>query len=116
MAVIGITFDTKTKAMACTLDGQAVANVVGAYLGRRYDSDTKYACELVTASADDEADLTTMTRMVASALADPGWPDAAVAGFKAEPKADPVSPPAVDEKALAAELDAHFQHRFPKKA
>lgn len=103
MAVIAISFDTKTKAMTCTKDGEAVPNVVGASLGRRYGSEAKYACELVQWEENAGDDYSTMTRVVAAALADPAWADAALAGFKVAPK-DPPGGDAIDPTALAAEL------------
>lgn len=88
MAVISITFDTKTKAMACTMDGAAVANVQGAYLGKRYGAEAQYACELML--CDESGDgYEKYTRVVASALAPADWPDATVAGFKQAPPLPP---------------------------
>lgn len=113
MAVISISFDTKTKAMTCTKDGEAVPHVVGASLGRRYGSEAKYACELVQWEENDSEDYSTMTRVVASALADPAWPNAALAGFKTAPK-EPVqqgSDTPIDPTALAAELAAFYKPR-----
>jgi hypothetical protein len=112
MAVIGITFDTKTKAMACTMDGAAVANVQGAYLGKRYGAEAQYACELMLCDESGEG-YEKYTRVVASALAPADWPDATVAGFKQAPPLPPdgemVEDAAKLVEAAKAELAAFFK-------
>lgn len=107
MAVIAVSFDTKSKKMSCAMDGADVPNVVGVSLGRRYGSDEKYSCEMVQWEESEADDYGKMTRVVASALADPAWTDAAIAGFKLDPAAPPKpAAPEIDETALAAEWAA----------
>ncbi len=106
MAVIAITFDTKTKQMACTMDGAAVANVHGAYLGRRYGAADQFACELMLCEASADG-FEKQTRVVAAALAPADWPESTVAGFKAAPPMPPDGE-MVEDAALKAELNTYF--------
>jgi len=66
MAKISLEFDTKEKSFALMLDGKAVENVVGAYLSKDYYDEEKFRCEIMTASHDEENDIHSITRLVAS--------------------------------------------------
>lgn len=68
MAKISIQYDTKEKTLAVTMDGKAVDNVAGAYLGKgySYDEPEDYRCELTMMTQNEDDDYYTMTRIVAS--------------------------------------------------
>lgn len=71
MANISVTFDTKTKKMAASIDEVTVANVMGVRLGLagREDDGEKYYCELMTASKDKDNGMTTYTHVMAAEMA-----------------------------------------------
>lgn len=79
MAKIVIEFDTVEKTVAVTRDGVAVANVVGATVGRYCDDE--YGCELCLAEKDEAHDVRTYTRICAAELAKAGQAPAAAPGF-----------------------------------
>lgn len=72
MAEIVIRYDTQTKGCSVEMDGQAVADLDGIYIGRRYsyeedgeEAEGKFHCELMTARKDKDQKTRTMTRVVA---------------------------------------------------
>lgn len=72
MAKIVIEFDTVDKTMSASVDGKAVADVVEAYVSKRYsmsgdgDDEVSYGCSITTMAEDEESDIRTMTRLCAS--------------------------------------------------
>jgi hypothetical protein len=48
------------------MDENLMANVVGCYLGKSYDEEDKYRCEIMMAEEDKENKMYKMTRVVAS--------------------------------------------------
>lgn len=106
MASIAITFDTVAKTMDCTMDGAAVPNVVGCYLGQSYRKDGEYSCELVQFEKSAEGDYSTMTRIVASET--PRGKELAAAGARASTVPGFLVDATADKAALHAELSAYF--------
>lgn len=81
MASISVSFDTKTKKMTATVDGKAVADVVGVHFMPSWDRDDEYACELVTMYEDEDAGTKTVTRIVAAECEPDGRPVEGMPGF-----------------------------------
>lgn len=80
MAKINVEFDTKTKEMSVTMDGQAISNVEYVSLSRAYDynsgksKDDEYGVNIVTSEKDESEDFRTMKQIVASKLSsEEGW-------------------------------------------
>lgn len=70
MAEMHIKYDTVTKACTATMGGKAIADFHGVEMYRSYGEkkgeDPKYCMSVLTASADEEHDYRTMTRLTAS--------------------------------------------------
>lgn len=70
MAKISIEFDTVSKKMELTFDGQSVDNVVGVDISRSFmagDGDgDEYCCCITTREKSDEEDHTVMTQILAA--------------------------------------------------
>lgn len=111
MATIAINFDTVEKTMSCTMDGEAVANVVGCYVHSGY-KDGEYSCELMQYEKSPDGDYAKMTRIVASdtrrgkELAAAGAKSSSLPGFLVDDTAD--------KEKLHAEMRAYWPDRFPK--
>lgn len=92
MSVIAMTFDTETKAMAVTVDGEPVSDVVEMWCHRRYSDDKGYGLAITTSTEDKEQKLTRMTRLVAarSQEAKPTMAAAPVPGFVVASERDSV--------------------------
>jgi hypothetical protein len=65
MAEVIITFDTKTKAMTATMDGEQIPDVCGIYMSCCYEGE-KMRCEIMQCAEDEENDTRTYTRICAS--------------------------------------------------
>lgn len=92
MAKITVSFDTVEKTLSADIDGQAISNVVGVELSKSYylsedNQQDSYYCSLTTVVEDKEADLRTITRLVASESEEgklalrAGKSESALAGF-----------------------------------
>lgn len=66
MASVKVNYDTVSKKMECSMDEVSMANVVGCYLGKSYDEEDKFRCEIMMAEEDKENKMYKMTRVVAS--------------------------------------------------
>lgn len=66
MAKVNVEFDTVSKALAVTMDGKPMDNVVGVNLYRSYDDDDEYSCSVQMLNQDEVADTRTMTCVYAS--------------------------------------------------
>lgn len=82
--LINSSFDTVTKALDVTVDGKAVANILGISISLGYRDDDQYYCELSTGTKDADNDCWQMTRLTASntpagrSLASTGLPESTV--------------------------------------
>lgn len=65
MAKISVEFDTTEKTLSCSIDGQAVADVMECSFGRYMDEDD-FRCSITTRAEDEANDMRTYTHMCAS--------------------------------------------------
>lgn len=103
MAKIVIEFDTVAKSMTVTRDGEAVDNVVGAYLGQSYDRPKEFRCEVMTHAEDEASGVCVYTRLVAAELA-----TAAEARDGVEPAGAPGFLAVASQSAVAADVAEYF--------
>jgi hypothetical protein len=65
MAKIQVEYDTVEKTCAVSVDGTALANVVGVQFGLGYGKKGEYRCEVMQMAESEDDDMYAMTRIVA---------------------------------------------------
>lgn len=66
MAKIVTSFDTVSKELEVSIDGSAVANVVGVEMYPSWDDPDEFRCCVVTSSKDESNDIRSVTQLCAS--------------------------------------------------
>lgn len=66
MSMINVTFDTVSKEMKLTMDGEEVPDVCGVDICASWDDPDEYRCCYTQMSKDDENDMRVMTQTMAS--------------------------------------------------